>query len=410
MPEAFARLDALAAGSPRTLAGRATVSAAGCGRTGAPTADSFSRTVSGVRVDASLTTSGDNKSMVFSVKSGDDFLRTSVDEDTCSPLRIPQCPTAAGAVDSKGPWVKRMQIKVLYFRDAELISQLVLTETRTTRARGQTAADAKLDDLDIDDALAVSIFSTHSGTEGGTHENFELKRRLRVNMRSRPESYSPGNSSSETFTGAAPRLAGWDDTGFANLVSGLIGSYRRVEIGGGFADTPGKCAELKFSPASDTLKLKKGQTGKVQVRVESNGTADNPRATAAKSVIDLTGQENATVTPSSARGDVVPFEYKVTKAGKDIKVRAGFKATSTAGLAAERSLDPADRCEAGVKRISGTFSGAIDTLPSTPGQPGAIADGTITSRGTSRRVRRGWGLHAQTPRGQRSPASGTAAQ
>ena len=166
---------------------------------------------------------------------------------------------------------------------------------------------------------------------------------------------------SETYSGTSPKLAGWDETGFSNLVGGLIASYRAAEIGGGFADSPGKCAELKFTPASDTLKLKKGQTGTIwSVRVESNGTADNPRATAAKSAFNRTGQENATVTPGQAQGNVVPFNYTVTKAGAGVKVKATFKATSTAGLAAEASWTQPTDAEAPVKRITGTFSGSAD--------------------------------------------------
>jgi hypothetical protein len=360
MPEAFARLDALGE-TPRLLRGQAMVSAAKCGSAGSPTTFSFSDTVNGVRVDASLVNSGSSKSLVFSAKSGDLFIRTSLDRDTCSPLNIPDCPTAAGSLDTKGAWVSRLQVKILYFEDADLVSQLILNETRTTRTRGQTAADAKLDHLDIDDALAVSIFSTHEGTEGGSRENVELKRRVRVNMRSQPESYTAGNSASETVSGRSPNLAAWDDTGFGTLVSGLIGAYRSVETGDGFADKPGKCAELKFSPASDTLKLKKGQSGKVKVRVESNGTADNPRATAAKSLIDLTSRANANITPSSGKGDVVPFDYKVNKAGRGIKVSAGFRATSTAGLAKPVTWTQPTSNDV-VQTITGTFSGSLTLL------------------------------------------------
>ena len=398
MPQGFARLDALALASPRPLLGRASASAAGCGSTAPTRTDGFSNNVNGTRVDASLRTAGDSKTQVFSSKVGDLFLRTSIEEGTCSPLRIPRCPTASGAVDSKGAWVRRLQIKVLYFKDAELVSQLVVTETRTTRTSGQTAADAKLDHLDIDDSLAVSIFSTSQGTEGGVRESFRLKRAVRVNMRSRPESYSPGNAAFESFDGASPRLADWDDRSFAGVVGSLIFSYRIAEseaIGGGFANTPGMCAELKFSPASDTLTLKQGQRGKVNVRVESNGTADNPRATAAKSAINLTSKENANVTPASGKGKVVPFDYTVTNAGSGITVRAGFRATSTAGLAAPANwTQPTKGGEPPVKRITGTFTGSWEhngariswtgsvtlTRPN-PGDPGAQG-GYVQSGGT----------------------------
>ena len=53
---------------------------------------------------------------------------------------------------------------------------------------------------------------------------------------------------------------------------------------------------------------------------------------------------------------MIPFDYKVTKAGNGIKVRAGFKATSTAGLAPTASWTQ-PTAQTGSKRITGTFSG-----------------------------------------------------
>jgi hypothetical protein len=106
---------------------------------------------------------------------------------------------------------------------------------------------------------------------------------------------------------------------------------------------------------------------------------------AAKSAIDLTSRENANFTPAGAKGKVIPFDYTVTKAGSGIKVRAGFRATSTAGLAAGATwTQPTKGAEPPVKRITGTYTGSwqyngarIDwtgsvtlTRPN-PGDPGA---------------------------------------
>ncbi len=100
-----------------------------------------------------------------------------------------------------------------------------------------------------------------------TTQNFTLERKIGVKMRSNPPSYSPGNARLNDSGQASQTLATFDDSSFAKLVDSMIAVYRFTETSGGFADTPGKCAELKFSPASDTLKLKKGQTGTVDVRV-----------------------------------------------------------------------------------------------------------------------------------------------
>ena len=181
MPEGLDRLDALAEAPQRPLLGRALASTS-CKHPGTPTSAGFSRSVDGVRVDASFQESGNSKSMVFSAKSGDLLIRTSFERDTCSELKIPRCPTAAGAIDAKGTWIRQTEIRVLFFEGGDLVAQQVLSEIRRTDSGGQTAADAKLDHLDIHDALIVSIFSTNTGTTGGTHENFVLKRGAEVDM------------------------------------------------------------------------------------------------------------------------------------------------------------------------------------------------------------------------------------
>ena len=354
MPEGFARLDALDEPSMRPHAARAT-STSGCGGSRIPRDETFvERSVAGVTVSGVEHSSPNGKSLIFRAKLGDKFVRTSVEDSSCGSEPLPECPTAEGVLRSKSSRSER--IAFLLFDDGDLVgSTIVTTETRVSD-RGRTAEDARLDFIDIDYSVNTTVNSGPASAMS-THR-FTDRRKVLVNMRTRPESYAPGSAS--LSSGGAAKLDDIDEKRFATAVGNLITAYRSRETGAGFADKPGKCAELKFSPASDTLKLRKGQTGKVKVRVESNGTAGNPRATAAKSVVDLTGNANANLTPSSAKGDVIPFDYKVTRAGRGIKVTAGFAATSTAGLAASAIwTQPTDQT---VQRITGTFSGSEDEI------------------------------------------------
>ncbi len=322
-------------------------------------------------MSGSAKSSENGKSLVFRAKTGDKFIRTSVEESACHRAPLPACPTAAGVLQGKGESVERERITFLYFEDAELVASTIVNSTRTVKSRGQTAADAKLDYVNVDHTVKYTLQS--GGSSAMTNESFTQRRGVRINMRSRPESYSPGSASFESVGRVPASWAKIDEETFSAVVGNVISTYRSGEIGGGFADTPGKCADLKFSPASDALSLKKGQQGKVNVRVETNGKSDNPRATAAKSAIDLTSKANANVTPGSGKGKVVPFDYTVTRDGSGIKVTAGFKATSTAGLAAPATwTQPTKVGEPPVKRITGTFSGSWDYNGSHIGWSGSV--------------------------------------
>ncbi len=366
MREGFARLDALDEAAPRPQAARAGASGSGCGGSPIPRKETFvSGKVAGITVSGEEYSSQSGKSLVFRAKSGDKFVRTSVEDFNCHNPPPPSCPTAAGALDSKGSG--RERVTFLYFEDGELVASTISTTETTTNTKGRTAADARLDHIDIDYTVHATLQSGPASAM--TTQSSTEKRHVRVNMRARPESYAPGTASLSS-TGA--KLAEIDEKTFAALVGNRIETYRSLEVGGGFADTPGKCAELKFSPASDTLLLKLSQKGTVNARVESNGKSENPRATAEKSAIDLTGKANANVTPGSGKGKVVPFSYTVTRAG-GVKVTAGFRATSTAGLAAPATwTQPTKGKEPPVKRITGTFSGSWDYNGAHFGWTGAV--------------------------------------
>ncbi len=357
MPKGFARLDALDEPAMRPRAGRASATS-GCGGSRIPKNENFvERSVAGITVSGEEHSSPNGKSLIFRAKSGDKLVRTSVDQSSCGSEPLPECPTAEGVLRSKSSRSER--IAFLLFEDGELVGSTIVTSVTKVSDLGRTAADARLDSIDIDYTVQTTVQSGPASAMSS--QSFTDKRKVRVNMRARPESYAPGSASLSSGGAGAGRLDDIDEKRFATVVGNLIAGYRSREIDDGFATSPGKCAELKFSPGSDTLTLKKGQQGKVNVRVESNGKSDNPRATAAKSAIELANRQNTTVTPGSGKGKVVPFDYTVTKAGSGIKVMAGFTATSTAGLAAPATwTQPTKGQEAPVKRITGTFTGSWD--------------------------------------------------
>jgi hypothetical protein len=367
LPRLFSLLDGLGSpGSAFRTAPLAVASANDCGGDAGPAG--LSGKIGGVGVGGSAQISG-GKGRATAVADFRGYQVRTEHVVDCEKFELPRCPTAEGVL--KGRWTRETRTSIFVFRDGELLNSTTYTVSRSTELRGQTADDAKLDHVDIDDTVKMS---THLGGSqqsfGPVSINVTLNRNVRVDMRTRPESYAAGRPSVSAASGfrgllQVPRgaiVAAWqghDDGSFARVADAVIRSYRGAESGGGFADTAGKCAELKFSPASETLTLRKNQTGTVRVRVESNGTSGNPRATAEKSRLTMINPQNATFSPASARGKQVEFDYTVTKAGEGVMVSAGFKATSTAGLAVDATWTQPTEEEATLEEISGTFQGFV---------------------------------------------------
>jgi hypothetical protein len=111
---------------------------------------------------------------------------------------------------------------------------------------------------------------------------------------------------------------------FSEAVARAIKEYRSREAGW---HKPNACATLQFTPASGTLHLHAGQSGHFtgQVKASRGGTSSGRW--------HLVGRQNATISPSSARGTEPTFLYHVTSGSPQAAVSATFETTSRAGVA-----------------------------------------------------------------------------
>ena len=127
-------------------------------------------------------------------------------------LDVPACPTASGAADAQRDTLDRLRVDVR--RDGRPVSSQRSSARRQTKTHGQTAGDAKLDTVDVDDAVTINT------TDNGVSIAGRLTRHMRINMRS--EQVEPSRSTA-TFVGAAG-LQPSDNGNFASLAAGIIGT------------------------------------------------------------------------------------------------------------------------------------------------------------------------------------------
>ena len=282
----------------------------------------------GVITTTSMTRGGLGTTIVFNV--GD--LAFVIEYSTtvgCRNLDVPACPTASGAADAQRDTVDRLRVDVR--RDGRLVSSQRSSARRHTKTHGQTAGDAKLDTIDVDDTVTINT------TANGVSIAGRLTRRMRINMRS--EQVEPSQSTA-TFVGAAA-LQRSDNGNFASLAAGIIGVYRSAEsapdrlgIGGGWAvfdriNSGSYCITGRFNPARQTIKVKKGRSGSFtgQAISQRDGGA------AADSRWEKAEQFNGTFSPDRLSGSSVTSNYTVTNAGFNDLLSVEYKVTSTAGVA-----------------------------------------------------------------------------
>jgi hypothetical protein len=251
LPKALAKVDARAPGrAPAGLARIASARAAQanpCGEN-ADALGSSTTSDGGVITTTTLTRGGLGTTIVFNV--GD--LALVIEYSTtvgCRNLDVPACPTASGAADAQRDTLDRLRVDVR--RDGRLVSSQRSSARRQTKTHGQTAGDAKLDTVDVDDAVTINT------TANGVSIAGRLTRHMRINMRS--EQVEPSRSTA-TFVGA-DALQRSDNGNFASLAAGIIRTYRSAEsepdrlgIGGGWAvstgSTPGPTASTAASTPS----------------------------------------------------------------------------------------------------------------------------------------------------------------
>lgn len=287
---------------------------------------------------ASMGTLGDTGGYIDAEAGGG--LRVKVTFYDCAGVghfNLPECPTAAGAVDGKGSSEFHATIEI-WQRD-QFVSRSSTVFEQKGKLHGEVGPDAKLKQIDVDHTEEVFIVAS-----GGVVVRGGVTRTVRIAM--------PGGR----YDPSAARVRFYGDSidaatgakAFAATVASALSSFQSVEPK--WSSFPPKCAETVFAPVKDSVKLKKGESGRLSVFVKSK--ADGGRAAAARwSFVDPL---NAEFSPSSSEAPAADVTYKVTSAAPGAKAEVTARFTSTAGVGEGRWTQPIE--DTGVNEISGTFT------------------------------------------------------
>ena len=272
---------------------------------------------------------------------------------------VPECPTHDGKLDGSGK--TSFTLKVSSIKGGRTEHSATVEIKHNATSKGRVAVDAKLDRVEIEDTYTSTMRSTRESIFWGpSSERGTVNRKATVDMRTGRYDLGQANvvDVQVSYTGilsiftqdalararVAEQLKRTTDETFARTVKHAIEEYRARESAW---QRPNTCAELEFSPASRTLRLRDGQSGSLQatIKAKRGRTASDGRWR-------RTGQRNVNVTPTQAQGARPSFSYRVTNA--DRTVSASFRATSPAGVAAGDWVQGGEDFPA---RFSGTFTG-----------------------------------------------------
>lgn len=326
LPKVFARID-------RSGEGRAGSSAiardsASCNAgVGGPSA-----TVGGVTVSFSGPNGG-----VLEVDSGGRRVKVRYGICGSSSFRIPNCPTAAGGIDGAYESSGEVVIEV-WEGTSRLVERGRVQFESKAQARGSAGADAKLRHLDLEYVHEVFVVAS-----GGLVERGRSERKVRIQM---PGGKYDATGASVKVTGDASAVK---QDGFERVAKEAIDSFQRAEPRWSSFERKPYCAEASFAPASNTLKLRKGQTGQLALvaRASTGGNATEARWT-------LAGAENADIVPGSSAAATPSFTYTVTNAPEKGTVRVTVRFTSTAGVGEATWTQPTE-----ISRLPAGYSGLI---------------------------------------------------
>ena len=255
------------------------------------------------------------------------------------------CPKSNGEAATSG--TGRFTSTTRTLQGGRLLSSQSTDWTYEDRLLGIVQDDAKLRYFDFtrkEHKLTVA--------SGGVVQAGDATRTIRVNM---PGGSSDVSHSRATMSGD-PEAFKEDD--LAASIKMAADEYREAENGGSFLHTDGwatfdrqrdpYCAKAEFSPAADTITVKKSQQYRLSVYAKGQ---DGGRATGARwTVMD---PSNATFTPGSATGPSPSIDYTVSTSPSGDRVRVTLKFTSTAGVGKDSWTEPIGGA---INHISGTFN------------------------------------------------------
>jgi hypothetical protein len=333
LPRVLAHIDRrqAKAGAAAFAADRAVASAACQAGVGGPSAK-----VGGVTVSIS----GPNGA-VLETDSGNLTVKLRYGVCGSSRFAVPECPTATGAVDASSSSSGEVVIEV-WEGDRRLVSRSRTQFESKAKAKGKVGPDAKLQHIDLEYVHEVFIVAS-----GGVVERGRSERKVRIKM---PGGTYDAAGAQAKVSGDAGAVA---KDGFEGVAKEAIDGYRRTEPGWSSFDRKPHCAELVSSPASGTLKLRKGNSGQLglSAKAKTGGTASEARWT-------LLGAENAEFSPGSAEGASPSFSYKVTNAPQGGFIKVTVKFTSTAGVGEGSWTQPTE--QGSIDTIAGTFDQRLE--------------------------------------------------
>jgi hypothetical protein len=273
-------------------------------------------------------------------------------------LKVDNCPTAEGKVEGHGHAELEATFKIS--EGAKLLMAQGFKFSGETTVKAQTGDDGKLDYYDIKHVYSlVGSFGGSKAKFGPITVDTTYIGEAHIDMRSGGGTPPPAQVDvmmSMAGVDPAERIAAEikvareaqaeADKEFSAEVEKTTKRLRAQEA---VWLKPNECASLHFEPASESLKLKKGDSGTVKSRTEAKGGGAPPTAT-----WTLSGEQNASFTPGGSEGNPLSTSYDVTNAGKGLIVSATFKATSKAGVAEGTWKQ---RSENVIQTMTGTFTG-----------------------------------------------------
>ena len=329
IPNGLRRLDRLRA--TRAAAAQARPKCAG----GTPTiSESHTSHPDGQKLTATMTL-GNVGGLDLKLEDGGYRIELRMSSDQCDHFEAPGCPTADGVVEATDSSINEVAVKIAK-GDTVLLSRSFAYEG-STRMRAQVAPNADLDWIDIDDTQTANI------EIGGTDQHFGPVQLLYTGIHHARVDMPGGNIAPDlsavdiTLTtggvtagrselgAAATSIANDVDAKFAKLAAAEIARFKSRETG--WKDPRTRCVDVSFSPASLTLKLRRGQRGEMSAKgvAAQDGGPVNGTWT-------LATQANASFAPAQVVGAEPHFSYEVSKAGKGVLVSVTARVTSRAGV------------------------------------------------------------------------------
>jgi hypothetical protein len=359
------RLEQRAGASARRRHARAVASKAPCGGPGSAVPDSATGKTGGAGLQGALGPNGEEGG-VITVPVNGYIVVTTFTKCGNGTYYVLGCPHGDGdaPTSSRGSF----DVTTRIMEGSKLIRSDSTTWRYEDKLLGKVKEDAQLSHYDFTRKEQKLTVATGGFVQGGS-----ATRTVRVKM---PSGTYDAARSQVSITGD-PQAFKDDD--LAASVEMATDEYKAAQNGGSFLHTDGwatfdrkrdpYCAKAVFSPASDAVKLNKGQTGAVSVHAKGN---DGKNATGARwTILD---QHNA-LFPGSVSGASPSISYTVSAVPVGDRVRMTVKFTSTAGVGQDSWTEPI--AVPTINHINGTFSGSYSV-------PTILGPSIVSWTGTAR--------------------------